>query len=482
MSCSCRRLASWARMLRQARTASSSGSDRPSPSRRIFREIDQRFAECLQLVGVLFAASLARPQESVLGQPGGRVGGAGLGRGRGSHEPVQVAEIGLVMIAARLPIRASAPRGRPALDDLHCFGQRARNTRLLIHARRRFGQRAFGRLRLHARPPSRAGRKRTGYGALAGRQRRRRRGIGRRRPFGLGAQGRDRERRTQPRQIAQRHRLRRAAARQCQQLRLLVGSHRADGGRGLGHRPLHRRRRSGWSARSRRSGHRRGSRARSRPVPPVGHRCRRRDRDRPGVRGGGARRRPPDHQFRGRRRLGPAIAFLRRQYARLRRRLRQLAPLDLGGTDRFLAGQERRRHAARRPGTRRAARPPSWRRPPWSAVMPRSGRSPASARARSRPAKCRCSTNRRSLPGCSAPTCRPPAVAPCTANRPSCSTALASRRSPITSISARSRICRALPAAPPSTTKACARWRATSPGPVSSRATSSRPIRRASSA
>jgi hypothetical protein len=66
------------------------------------------------------------------------------------------------------------------------------------------------------------------------------------------------------------------------------------------------------------------------------------------VRGRGARGRQAHHQLGGRRRLGAAVALLRRQHARLRRRLRELAPLALGRADRLAAGQGRRRHAARR--------------------------------------------------------------------------------------------------------------------------------------
>ena len=62
------------------------------------------------------------------------------------------------------------------------------------------------------------------------------------------------------------------------------------------------------------------------------------------MRGGGARHRQAHHQQRRRRRLGAAEPFLQRPHARLSRRLRQLAPFDLGGADR----RPRRRHAARR--------------------------------------------------------------------------------------------------------------------------------------
>ena len=56
------------------------------------------------------------------------------------------------------------------------------------------------------------------------------------------------------------------------------------------------------------------------------------------------RHRQAHHQQRRRRRVGAAKPFLQRPHARLSRRLRQLAPFDLGGADR----RQGRRHAARR--------------------------------------------------------------------------------------------------------------------------------------
>ena len=154
------------------------------------------------------------------------------------------------------------------------------------------------------------------------------------RPVGRGAQGRDRERRAQPRQVARRHRLRRPAARQRQHLRLLARRARADGAGRLRHRPLHRRRPGRRPARRRRPGHRRGGRARPRPVPPLGHRRRAGGRAGAALRGRGAGDRPPHHQLRRRRRVGAAVALLGRQHARLSRRLCELAPLAVGGADR----------------------------------------------------------------------------------------------------------------------------------------------------
>ena len=87
--------------------------------------------------------------------------------------------------------------------------------------------------------------------------------------------------------------------------------------------------------------------ARPGPVPSLGHRRRAGGRDRARA----ARRAAlaVDQRItnsRRRRRLGAAVALLRRQHARLSRRLCQLAPFALGGADRRPA--RRRRHAARR--------------------------------------------------------------------------------------------------------------------------------------
>ena len=108
------------------------------------------------------------------------------------------------------------------------------------------------------------------------------------------------------------------------------------------------------------------------------------------------------HQFRRRRRVGPAVAFLRRQFARLSRRLRQFASFAVGRADRVAARQARRRHAARRlvqldavgrrAGIARGGRP----------LCRRAGACRVCVRARSRPAKCRCCSSRRSRRDCSA--------------------------------------------------------------------------------
>ena len=181
--------------------------------------------------------------------------------------------------------------------------------------------------------------------------------------------------------------------------------------------------------------------ARPRPVPSLGDRRRAGDRARHALRSRRARGRPAHHQLRRRRRLGAAVALLRRQHARLRRRLRELAPLAVGGADRLAARPVGRRHAARRlvhVDARRRTSSPRRRR---SGATPPSARSRGWRRARSGPARCRCCSSRRSRRACSAPTCRRRAAARSTASRPSCSTASASACCPSTSTSARIRTC-----------------------------------------
>jgi hypothetical protein len=79
------------------------------------------------------------------------------------------------------------------------------------------------------------------------------------------------------------------------------------------------------------------------------------------------RHQPADHQQRRRRRVGAAVAFLGRQYARLPRRLRQFAPPCVGIADR----RARPWHAARRLVQLDARRRPTWPRPrPWAAMPP----------------------------------------------------------------------------------------------------------------
>ena len=128
-----------------------------------------------------------------------------------------------------------------------------------------------------------------------------------------------------------------------------AGGARADGARRLRHRPLHRRGPGRRPARRGRPGDARRRRARPRPVPSVGHRRR----------AGAAEiaQRCEAAAFavdrrivnsRRRRRVGAAVALLRRQQPRLPRRLCQLAPFAVGGADRRAAAPPRRRDAARR--------------------------------------------------------------------------------------------------------------------------------------
>ena len=120
-----------------------------------------------------------------------------------------------------------------------------------------------------------------------------------------------------------------------------------DGPGRLGHRTVHRRGSRRRPARCGDARHRCCCRARPRPVPSLVDRRRRCDRAGADLRSGRARGRQAHHQFRRRRRVCPAIAFLFGQHAWLRRRLCQLAALALGRADRLVAGPWWRRHAAR---------------------------------------------------------------------------------------------------------------------------------------
>ena len=278
-------------------------------------------------------------------------------------------------------------------------------------------------------------------------------GVG---PVGFGAQGRDRERRAQPRQVVEHHRLRRPAARQRQHLRFLARRPRADGAGRLGHRPLHGRRPGRRPARSRRPRDRRRREARPRSFPSLADRCRRRDRARDS--NAKPRRSTVDRRITNSEGAGVSAQqshFYAAQHARLRRRLRQLAPFALRRADRLVARQVGRRHAARRLVHLDARRRASWPRRPRSAATPPSARCRASARARSRPARCRCCSNRRWPRACSAPTCRPRVAVRCTASRRSSKAASASRSSPTTSTCTKIRTSRAARAARRSTTRAC---------------------------
>ena len=224
------------------------------------------------------------------------------------------------------------------------------------------------RLRLCTRAVPAVRRGRADAGARDRRQRRRGRGLRRRRPVGLGPQGRDRERRAQPRQVDGHHGLHRPAARQRQHLRLLARRARADRARGARHRALHRRGCRCRPARCAGHGERRRRAARPRPVPPLGDRRRACAADRAALRGRGLRRRPAHHQLRGRRRLGAAVALLRRQQPRLSGRLREFAPFAVGRTDRIDTGPAWRRHAARCLVQLDAGRRRDWPRPKPSAA------------------------------------------------------------------------------------------------------------------
>ena len=198
------------------------------------------------------------------------------------------------------------------------------------------------RFRLQSRAVPAVDRRRPCRGQEARCQRCRRRGVRGLRPVGVGPAGPAGERRAQPRQVAGHLGLPGPAPRQRQHVRLLAPGHPRHGARGLRHRPLHRRGRVRRPARRGRPGVGRGAAPRAGPVPPLGHRRRRGRRDRAALRGRGAGRGQAHHQQRGRGRLGPAVAFLDGQHARLPRRLCQLAAFAVGGAHR----RPRQRHAA----------------------------------------------------------------------------------------------------------------------------------------
>ena len=261
------------------------------------------------------------------------------------------------------------------------------------------------------------------------------------------------------------------------------GGARADGARGARHRPLHRRGSGGRPARRRRP-RRRGARPGATSTSSIPGRS--------------TPRRRSSSPAAARRRRSPSIARITNSEGA--GVSAQQSHFYAGNTRGFGAGYASSRHSlsvapiASLPGkngddmqrdawyTLDARRPTSSPRRRRSAATPPSARSRAWRRARSRPARCRCCSNRRSPRGCSAPTCRRRAAARCTASRPSCSTASASASCPSTSTSARTRTCRAARAARRSTTKASRRGRRRSSTPASSAATSCRPTRRASSA
>ena len=265
-------------------------------------KLEQRLAERLEVVRFLLAAGLARPLAAHRLRPPRAVAGRRRRPGASDQRRSGIGEsarglrergVGII-VGLSCPARhsSSAPRALPLVFP-PCPS-------LLPPSRRH-------RLRLFARAVPRLRRDLPRQREVARRERRRRRSLRRRRPLGLGAQGRDRERRAQPRQVDQRHGLRRPASRQRQHLRFLARRARADGARGARHRPLHRRRSGGGPARRGRPRRPTPRRARPRSVPSVGDRRRAGDRHRAGA----ARRRrsasTAHHQLRRRRRVGAAV-------------------------------------------------------------------------------------------------------------------------------------------------------------------------------
>ena len=180
-----------------------------------------------------------------------------------------------------------------------------------------------------------------------GRQRRRRRGV-RGRALGLGAQGRGRARRAQPRQVAVGVGLPRPAAGNAStsdySRAALEQTVRAayDIARFTAEDPA-----AGLPDDEGRPGDARACRAtsicstRGRSTRQAG------GRDRAALRGGGARHRPADHQFRGagcRRSSRTSLPATAAAFAAAM----QFAPLAVGRPDRVSVAQGRRRHAARR--------------------------------------------------------------------------------------------------------------------------------------
>ena len=258
------------------------------------------------------------------------------------------------------------------------------------------------RLRLHARrSSSSSSRTRSPSRAALGASDAGGRGLRRRRPVGLGAQGRDRERRAQPRQVDRRHGLRRPAARQRQHLGLLARRARADGARGLRHRALHRRGPGRRPARRGRPGHAATPRERDLDLfHPWADRRRAGGRDRAALRGRGASRSTAASPIpkapacrRSSRTSSPATAAASAAATRVRAircRSRRSPRCPAGAATTCSAT----------PGTARCARRDDLAAP--EAVGPLRRRARAVAperRARSRPARCRCCSSRRSRPG-----------------------------------------------------------------------------------
>ena len=194
----------------------------------------------------------------------------------------------------------------------------------------------------------------------------------RRRPVGLGAQGRGRERRAQPRQVDGRDGLHRASAAATPApptFRARRWSRRCAPPTTSRASPPRTRRRP---ARRRRPGHARRGRSATSICSTRGRSTPKARRARAALRSRGVRGRPAHHQLRRRRRVGAAVAFLRRQQPRLPRRLCELAPFAVGRADRV--GRAAATTCSATTGTPRCATPTNWPRRKPSAAMPPSAR------------------------------------------------------------------------------------------------------------
>jgi hypothetical protein len=309
----------------------------------------------------------------------------------------------------------------------------------------------------------------------AGRQRCRRRGVRRRGPVGVGAQGRTRERRAQPRQVAGRQRLPGPAARQCQHVRLLAGGHRQtvqaaydiarftaeDPAAGLPDAetwPRPTRWRATWTC---------STPGPSTPSRPPNWRCAARPRRLATSRitnsEGAASRRSSRTSGPATRGVSAAAMPVRAIRCRCRRSPARARPCS--------ATPGTARCATRRAGQRRS-RGPLCRRA--CAVAAEGARGCP-------PAKCRCCSSRHAgRRACWAAWCRPPRAARCTARPASCWTAWASAVLADHLDITRTRTCPRARAARPSTTRACARAPGAWSMPAWCRATSCPATRRAS--
>ena len=222
-------------------------------------------------------------------------------------------------------------------------------------------------------------------------------------------------------------------------LRLLARRARADGARGLRHRPLHRRGPGRRPARCGGPGARRGRAARPRPVPPVG------DRRRRGA--PSSRRRCEAAAFAVDQRItnseGAGVSAQQSHfYAGNSRGFRggyaELAPFAVGRADRRPAGAAATCSAT--PGTRRCATPDDAGRARGGRPLRRRARAVAPEVAQDRDLRGAGAVrvDARGRPARRV-SCRRRAAARCTASRASCSTASASRCCRRTSTSTRTR-------------------------------------------